>query len=84
MEATPYEVTIQVKLKAYLHPDELYDNHTADKVIEMLAADILEGWITRNEARINYKQIREIPWHDIDIDDDYNPWERAKEDAAID
>ena len=75
-----YEVSALITIKAYLDDNEVYDNHTADKILSMIAADIMEGWITRSEVNVSYKEIHEISWEDID---DYNPWERAKEDAAI-
>lgn len=75
-----YEARVSVTMRVYLDEESLYDNHTKDKVLDMLASDIKDGWITRSEADIRIKPIREIPWEDIDS---HNPWEAAREDAAI-
>lgn len=74
----PYSVWVSIQMKAYLDEDNLYHKDTRDMIIDMLGSDIADGWITRSEANIRYVPITEIPW-----EDDYNPWEAAREDAAV-
>lgn len=50
-----YEVTAIIRIRGFFPEDSLYDNHTKQRVLDMIASDIRDGWMTASNYNVDVK-----------------------------
>lgn len=65
MSEQAFDVIITTKMKVYLENDSAYDNHTRARVLNMLASDIQDEWITQSDCLMTFLPIEEVTFETL-------------------